>query len=251
MNLLEHLTAAEARACLARAGLPLPERQAPVRPFLGGPCGPIRLIAEYKRRSPSHGPFPDQSLGAVLRRYETAGAAAISVLVAAEGFAGSLDDLQEARALTSLPLLYKGFVSQLGQLDEAYAFGADAVLLITAVLGADLAMFVRQAEARGLGALVEVHSERELHQAQDAGARLIGVNNRDLASLACDVDVFLDLAPRVAPGVTLVAESGYRAMADIRAAERAGAHAVLVGEALLARDGRLLDAWARAQTHVG
>ena len=251
MNLLEHLAAAESEAYLERAGRPIPARQAPLRPFLSGPRGPIRLIAEYKRRSPSHGPFPDQSLEAVLRRYEIAGAAAISVLVAAEGFAGSLADLQEAQALTSLPLLYKGFISRLGQLDEAYAYGADAVLLIATVLGPDLPLFVGQAEARGLKALVEVHGERELHEAQEAGARLIGVNNRDLASLACDVGVFLELAPQVAPGVTLVAESGYRRMEDIRAAERAGAHAVLIGEALLDRDGMLLDAWARAQTHVG
>lgn len=251
MNLLEHLTEAERTAYSARRGTPLPRRESPVRPFLASHEGRIGLIAEYKRRSPSHGAFPEESLPRVLRRYEAAGASAISVLVAAEGFSGSLLDLGAACALTQLPLLYKGFVSQPGQIEEAFAYGADAVLLIAAVLGGELPAFVQQVKEIGLAPLVEVHGEMELRAALAAGAELVGVNNRDLASLACDLGVFLDLAPKVPRGVGLVAESGYRSLQDIEAAERAGARAVLIGEALLDHGGALLDVWTKAQAHVG
>jgi indole-3-glycerol phosphate synthase len=251
MNLLERLTESERLAHLSRQERPLPERRSPVRPFLRQDGKEIRLIAEYKRSSPSHGPFPPQELPDVVRRYTAAGAAAISILVAREGFAGRLEDLVAARDATDLPLLYKGFVSEGGQLDEAYAFGADAVLLIAAVLGEKLGPFIAKARTLGLAPLVEVHREEELVAALAAGATLIGINNRDLASLACDPGTFLELARRVPPGVTLVAESGYRTLADIAAAEAAGAAAVLVGEALLERGGLLLEALAGSRTHVG
>ena len=251
MNLLERLTESERLAYLSRQERALPERRSPVRPFLPQGGGGIRLIAEYKRSSPSHGEFPKQELPDVVWRYTAGGAAAISILVAQEGFAGRLEDLQAARVSTDLPLLYKGFISESGQLDEAYAFGADAVLLITAVLGSKLGTFIARAQRLGLAPLVEVHREEELLEALAAGATLVGVNNRDLASLACDPGVFLELAPRVPAGVTLVAESGYRTLADIAAAEAAGAAAVLVGEALLERGGALLEALAGMRAHVG
>ncbi len=251
MNLLERLTEAEHKAFLARRQRPLPGRAGPVRPFLDGVDPHIRLIAEYKRSSPSHGAFPAAHLDAVLRRYEAAGASAVSILVAEEGFSGSLDDLLAARAGTRLPLLYKGFVSHPGQIDEAFAYGADAVLLIAAVLGRELPAFIRKAEATGLRPLVEVHGEVELQAALSAGAGLVGINNRDLASLACDLGVVLHLAPKAGPGVTLVAESGYRTLDAIEAAERAGAQAVLIGEALLVQGGALLDAWSSQRAHVG
>ncbi len=251
MNLLERLTESERQAYVSRLGRPLPSRPLPVRPFLGTAGPGIELIAEFKRSSPSHGLFPVQPMETVLGRYSAAGASAISILVAEEGFAGSLEDLRRARASTPLPLLYKGFVSDPGQIDEAYAYGADAVLLITAVLGKDLEAFVRKASQTGLGSLVEVHREEELRWALAAGASMLGINNRDLGSLACDLEVFLDLSRHAPRGVRLVAESGYRSLEDIAAAERAGARAVLIGEALLVEDGKLLDAWKRRSAHVG
>lgn len=251
MNLLERLTEAERGAYLARRSDPLPSRSGPVRPFLAQGTGRMGLISEFKRSSPSHGAFPAMPLGTALRRYEAAGASAVSILVAEEGFSGSLGDLKAAVAGTRLPLLYKGFVSHPGQIDEAYAYGADAVLLIAAVLGSELSAFIRKAEATGLRPLVEVHREAELRGALAAGAGLVGINNRDLASLACDLGVVLDLAPKAGPGVTVVAESGYRSLGEIDAARRAGAHAVLVGEALLVAGGALLEAWSGRQAHVG
>ncbi len=251
MNLLEHLTESERLAYLSRQERPLPARRSPVRPFLPQSGGRIRLIAEYKRSSPSHGAFPRQELPDVVRRYTAGGAAAVSILVAQEGFAGHLEDLQAARVSTDLPLLYKGFVSETGQLDEAYAFGADAVLLIAAVLGAKLATFIARALRLGLAPLVEVHRKQELVEALAAGATLVGINNRNLATLACDPGVFLGLARTVPAGVTLVAESGYKTLADIDAAEAAGAGAVLVGEALLEQGGALLEAFAATRAHVG
>jgi len=251
MNLLEHLTAAQRSAFLARRHLALPRRAQPVRPFLPAGPGPIRFIAEFKRSSPSHGAFPAQPLQAVARRYAAAGAAALSVLVAEEGFSGSIEDLRLARDATHLPLLCKGFVSDRGQIAEAYAYGADAVLLIARVLGPELGAFLQAVQATGMAALVEVHSAAELEAALAAGAGLIGVNNRDLATLACDTGLFLSLAPLAPPGVRLVAESGYRSLADVRSAEMAGARAVLVGEALLERGGALLGDLAMACGHVG
>lgn len=250
MNLLERLTDAERRAFLARRGRPLPQRLGPVRAFLGRRAG-LQLIAEFKRSSPSHGDFPAQPLAGVLRSYESAGAAAVSILVAEEGFHGSLLDLRDASRLTRLPLLYKGFISHMGQVDEAFAYGADAVLLIAAVLQGELVAFVRKAAGLGLAPLVEVHTEQELHAALEAGPALLGINNRDLTSLACDLGVFLELGPKAVGKATLVAESGYRSMSDIRAAQNAGAQAVLIGEALLERHGALLHTWPELPAHVG
>ncbi len=251
MNLLERLVEAERLAHLARRDRPLPVRVSPVRPFLARGHLGIQLIAEFKRCSPSHGAFPEQPLGDVLQRYTAAGAAAVSILVAEEGFSGHLEDLQKARASTALPLLYKGFVSDPGQIDEACAYGADAVLLIATVLGPELSAFIATARQAGLAPLVEVHREDELEQALAAGATLVGINNRDLATLSCDLHLLLRLARSVPQGVTLVAESGYRTVADIAAAEAVGAGAVLIGEALLEKGGALLDAWTRSGAHVG
>ena len=247
MNHLEQLAAAQREAFLSGPGLP--ERPSPVRPFGVAHEGPAVLIAEFKRSSPSHGAFAGPARAEQLRRYEGLGAAAVSVLVAGEGFGGSVADLAAARTETSLPLLYKGFVSLPEQIDEAYAYGADAVLLIAALLGPQLPSFLRRAEESGLAALCEVHDADELDLALRAGARLIGVNNRDLRTLEVDTGRFLTLAPR-ARGALLVAESGYRTRRAVREAVAAGARGILVGEALLARSE--LDApWSEVLRDVG
>jgi len=251
MTTLAELIAAEAEAFDARSGRPLPARADGVRAFLPESGPPLALIAEYKRSSPSHGPFAPQRVGSAVRRFEELGASAVSVLVAERGFDGSLADLAEARAATSLPLLLKGFVSLPGQIDEACAHGADAVLLIARVLGAALGDFVRRVRSVGLEPLVEAHDAAELAAALRTGARCIGINNRDLGSLRTDTSLFLRLAPLAPAGAMLVAESGYRRSADIRAAQRAGARAVLIGEGLLDPAGGTPASWAEVTADVG
>ncbi|MEA2009282.1 MAG: indole-3-glycerol phosphate synthase TrpC, partial [Actinomycetota bacterium] len=184
----------------------------PVQPFsaaLRG--GGLSLVAEVKRRSPSRGVLA-AGLDAVAqaRIYERAGANAISVLTEPLHFDGSLDDLAEVRDAVSIPVLRKDFLLQPAQVWEARAFGADAVLLIVAILGRDgLGLMMDAAADAGLDTLVEVHDAREAEIALDAGATLIGVNNRDLTTFETDLRV----AERVADvimrrGITTVAESG-------------------------------------------
>ncbi len=249
MNHLERLAAAQ-REQFSRRSTPLPHRTDGVRPFPPHRDGPPALIAEFKRSSPSHGPFEDVGREAQIRRYEALGASAISILVTQEGFSGSVDDLQAARAETALPLLYKGFVSLQGQIDEAHAYGADAVLLIAAVLRGELGRFLRHAQELGLEALCEVHDAEEFDAACAAGAHLLGVNNRDLRTLQIDTANFLALAARAPHGVTLIAESGYRTRKAVREAVAAGARGLLVGEALLA-GGELQAPWREVLAHVG
>ncbi len=200
----------------------------------------LRLVAEIKRASPSKGVF-DAHLDAALqaRRYAAAGAAAISVLTEPAFFQGSLDDLRAARGAFALDeqrpaLLRKDFLFDDYQVLEARAAGADALLLITMMLEpSTLRALLAATHAAGLEALVEVHDEAELATALEAGARVIGVNNRDLRTFAEDLGTFERLA-RLAPSeVTLVAESAIRTAADARRMAEAGAHAILVGEALV------------------
>lgn len=249
MNHLAHLAASERDAFTARRG-PLPSRQDGVRPFGISSAGPAALIAEFKRSSPSHGSFSAPNRPSQLRRYAEMGAAAVSVLVAAEGFGGDLKDLVAARRETSLPLLYKGFISVQGQIEEAYAHGADAVLLIAALLGSDLKGFLSHAAAMGLAALCEVHDAEELMHAVEAGATLIGVNNRDLRTLEVDPERFLEIAPKAPIGALLIAESGYRTGAAVRQAVAAGARGILIGEALLTAS-ELQRPWTEVLRDVG
>jgi len=194
-----------------------------------------RVVAEIKRRSPSRGEIrADFDPVACAKACAEAGAAALSVLTDERWFGGRLDDLGAVRAAVDLPLLRKDFVLDAYQIDEARVAGADAVLLIAAVLEPDaLAALRRHAARRGLDALVEVHDEAELEAARAAGADLLGVNNRDLRTFAVDLATTERLAPRVPEGTVLVAESGILRHADVERLERAGAHAVLVGEALM------------------
>ena len=195
-----------------------------------------RVIAELKRRSPSKGEIrPDFDPVGCAKAYADAGAAAISVLTDARWFGGALELLDAVRAAVALPLLRKDFVIDPYQVDEARAHGADAVLLIVRALAAGELRALRERAAElGLDALVEVHDEAEVEVALAAGADLVGVNNRDLATFATDLAVTERLAPRLAAhGVVVVGESGIFTHADVRRLEAAGAHAVLVGESLM------------------
>jgi indole-3-glycerol phosphate synthase len=221
---------AELRARLA--GAP------PVRDFAGALSprgGPTRIIAEVKRASPSAGAI-SAGLDAVAqaRRYQAAGAAAISVLTDGPGFGGSLDDLVAVRAGVALPVLRKDFTVDGWQLLEARVAGADAALLIAAALPGDqLARLHDRCAELGLHALVEVHDESELERALAAGARLVGVNNRNLHTFAVDLATSVRIVPALPPGVKGVAESGVRTGADARRLRAAGAVNLLVGEALV------------------
>jgi len=193
------------------------------------------VIAELKRRSPSRGEIrPGFDPVACARAYAEGGAAALSVLTDEHYFGGRLDYLGAVRAAVALPLLRKDFTIDAYQVDEARCAGADAVLLIAAALEAARLRALRErAAALGLDALVEVHDERELDAALAAGADLVGVNNRDLRSFEVDLGTTERLAARVPRGVVVVAESGIHAPEDVARLEAAGAHACLVGEALM------------------
>jgi indole-3-glycerol phosphate synthase len=213
------------------------ERAAP-RPFeaaLSLRGGPLRVIAEVKRASPSQGAIR-AGLDAVdqARAYAAAGAAAISVLTDGPGFGGSLADLAAVRAAVELPLLRKDFVLDRYQLLEARAHGADAALLIVAALEERaLRALLEACGELGLAALVEVHDEAEAAAALRAGARLVGVNNRNLSTFAVDLAVSERLLPSLPADVRGVAESGVRGPEDARRLRRAGAANLLVGEALV------------------
>ncbi len=209
------------------------------RPFrealLGRPGAGRRIIAEVKRRSPSRGAIqPAADPVAVARAYEAGGAAAISVLTDARYFGGSLRDLEAVRAAVALPVLRKDFIIDPYQLAESALAGADAVLLIARALPGDrLRQLLDEATGLGLEALVEVHDEAELAAASAAGATVIGINNRDLASFAVDLDITRRLAPLAPAGAVVVSESGITGPDDLAALEAAGAHAFLVGESLM------------------
>jgi indole-3-glycerol phosphate synthase len=213
-------------------------RQAPaVRPFAEAVARPgrVNVIAEHKRRSPSRGAIREDLRPAdVARGYEAAGAAAISVLTDEPFFGGRVEHLVEARAAVSLPVLRKDFILDPWQIWEARAAGADAVLLIAAALpDADLAGLLAVARGAGLDALVEVHARGELDRALAAGSRIVGVNNRDLRTLAVSLETSVALAPSIPDDVVAVAESGIHAGADVRRLRDAGFDAVLVGEHLM------------------
>ena len=195
-----------------------------------------RVVAELKRRSPSKGTIrTDFDPVGCAKAYAEAGAAALSVLTDAHYFGGELSLLATVRREVALPLLRKDFLLDSYQVDEARVAGADAVLLIARALPADALRALRErAAALGMDALVEVHDEREVDAALAAGADLVGINNRDLATFHTDLATTERLAPRlVAAGVVVVGESGIFTHDDVRRLEAAGAHAVLVGEALM------------------
>ena len=195
----------------------------------------VTLIAEVKRRSPSAGAIAaDAAAAEVARRYADAGVAGISVLTDGPWFGGALADLASVAAAVDTPLLRKDFTIDEVQLYEARAHGASAVLLIARILDDDRLRDLRVlADELGLAALVEVHDEAEVDRALAAGARIVGVNNRDLATFDTDLARTVRLAPRVPADVLRVGESGIRTVGDVVRLADAGVTSVLVGEALM------------------
>jgi indole-3-glycerol phosphate synthase len=195
----------------------------------------IGVIAEFKRRSPSAGNLREGAdLDAIVGAYERGGARALSVLTEGPNFEGSLADLRAARAACGLPILRKDFIVDPYQLHEARAAGADAVLLIVAALEQEQLVSLHELARRlGLDVLVEVHDRRELARAARIGARLIGVNNRDLRDFSVDVRRTSQLLGEVPEGAIVVSESGIVAAEQLRELEREGVSAVLVGESLM------------------
>jgi len=192
----------------------------------------LNVIAECKRRSPSRGVLrPDYDPVAIAAGYAAAGAAAISVLTEPTFFDGSLQHLEAVRSVTDVPLLRKDFIVSEYQLLEARAAGADAVLLIVAALPfRELVALRKQATTLGLDTLIEVHDAEELVCAIDAGAEVVGVNNRNLRTLAVDVHASDALIARVPPGVVAVSESGLKSADDLLRLRKMGYGAFLIGE---------------------
>lgn len=229
-----------------------------IRDFFGALARPRRgdvgLIAEVKKASPSLGVIcPDFDPVRIAREYESAGASCLSVLTDEKFFQGSLEYLRAIRSAVGLPLLRKDFIIDERQILEAIQGGADAILLIVAILSDEqLAHFHALADAVGLTALVEVHDEAELARALRCGARLLGVNNRDLRTFKVDLATTEQLAARIPewlretpPGGVgvrnlLVAESGIHSRGDVERLKRCGAGAILVGESLM-RTGSIAD----------
>jgi indole-3-glycerol phosphate synthase len=195
----------------------------------------VAVIAEVKRASPSKGLLaPDLDAARIATDYQRGGAAALSVLTDHGFFRGSTDDLQAARAATTLPVLRKDFTVCSADVLDARCMGADAVLLIAAALSPDeLVELMALADSVGLDALVEVHDDREAAWALAAGATLVGVNQRDLYSFEVDTDRAVGVARMLPEGVVRVAESGIRDGDDVHRLADAGFDAVLVGEALV------------------
>lgn len=219
----------------------------PVIPRLN--AGGVQLIAEVKRSSPSKGALAAIADPAALARaYADGGAAAISVLTEQRRFSGSLADLAAVRAAVAIPVLRKDFMVEEYQFWEARAYGADIVLLIVAALDQEtLVSFLALARDLGMTPLVEVHDEDETERAISAGAEVIGVNARNLKTLDVDRSVFARVAPLIPERCVRIAESGVRSAADVVEYGKAGADAVLVGEALVTGDDPRSSALAMIQ----
>ena len=232
--------AAHARAAASAARLPewtarAAERSVPAVPLAASLQGAnIRVIAEVKRASPSKGAIaPGLDAAAQARAYAAGGAAAVSVLTEPSRFGGALEDLAAAAAAVRLPVIRKDFLVHPVQLWEAAACGASAALLIVRALAPEaLIRMVAEAPICGLELLVEVRNEAELERALDAGAQVIGVNNRDLESLVIDPDTARRMIPLIPRPCVAVAESGMATRADVELVAPAGADAVLVGSAV-------------------
>ncbi|GAB77244.1 indole-3-glycerol phosphate synthase [Austwickia chelonae] len=195
----------------------------------------VKVIAEVKRSSPSKGALAMIADPAGLARdYEAGGASVISVLTERRRFGGSLEDLVSVRAAVDVPILRKDFVVDPYQIWEARAHGADLVLLLAVALPQDILIgMLERTRSLGMSALVEVHDEEEAVRAVEAGARIIGVNNRDLRTLDVDRGTFARIVPHLPSSVVKVAESGVRGPHDVFEFARHGADAVLVGEAVV------------------
>ncbi|WP_050031801.1 indole-3-glycerol phosphate synthase [Halorubrum halophilum] len=195
--------------------------------------GRVPVIAEVKPTSPTTEGTREDDPVALAEGMVAGGAAALSVLTEPAHFGGSTDTLDRVREAVDVPVLRKDFVVAESQLD---AVASDVVLLIARFVGDDLPDLLAAARDRGFQVLVEVHDREELDRALDAGATIIGVNNRDLAELVVDLETFESVAPRVPDDVTLIAESGIGSLADVRRMRAAGADALLVGSAIMDGD---------------
>lgn len=195
----------------------------------------LAVIAEIKRKSPSKGILnPHIDPVELAKKYVAGGASAISVLTDEEGFGGRLEDLKAVvEACPGIPVLRKDFIIDIKQLYETARAGAHAVLLIVAVLGDRLPEFIRAAKYYGLEALVEVHDLEELKLAQEAGSRIIGVNNRNLSTFEISLETAKNLSSHFLPHIITVAESGIESAEHAAIMHRAGYDAILVGEALV------------------
>ena len=243
MNILEQIIADKRQEVVRRKALSsLEELRARIPGLPERPCfsaalraAPMGLIAEVKRRSPSAGlirePFDPAAIAAA---YAANGANAVSCLMDQKYFGGGEADFAAVRAAVDLPMLYKEFVVDPWQIIHAKTVGASAILLIVGALtDRELSTFIQDAAAVGLEPLVEVHDREEMLRARDAGAACIGINNRDLKTFVTTLETTCELAALAPAGCTLVSESGIRTRDDISYLKQAGAHAVLVGEALL------------------
>lgn len=224
------LSDAELRASAEQA---VATRDFPFEKAIRGPK--IAIIAEIKKASPSKGllspKFPYFELA---RRYEAAGADAVSILTEPKFFLGANRYLAEISRAVSLPILRKDFIVAPRMIDEAKTLGASAILLITAILTPpELAEYIKRAEELGLSALVEIHDQREGQIALDAGARMIGVNHRNLTTFEIDLTLSERLRPQIPSDVLFVAESGIKTTDDFRRMKAIGANAVLIGETLV------------------
>src|SRR3954452_4198733 len=243
MNVLERIvdvTRDEIRR--RRREIPLAELEAQLharegRPFSEALVRPgVSIIAEHKRRSPSAGEIrAGSTVTDIATAYERGGAAAVSILTEGPHFGGSLEDLDEARAATALPILRKDFIVDAYQVYETAVAGADALLLIVAALEPDdLRGLYQEARALDLDVLVEVHDEDELAIALEvADADVIGINNRDLTDFSVDVERTYELLSDVPAGKTVVSESGFHLREQLDDLERVGVDAVLTGESLM------------------
>ncbi len=228
---------------LARRRMPIEELEVqaadapPVRDFraaLAGP-GPIQLIAEVKKASPSANLIrADFDPVTIAQTYQAHGAACISVLTDGPYFQGHLSYLARIRASVAIPLLRKDFLIDEYQVVEARLAGADAILLIAEILNdADLSRLIQRAQDLGMAVLVELHDAWNLPRVLAAGADLVGINNRDLRHFTTDLEHTLSLRDRVPPEIVLVSESGIRIHHDVKRLEAAGVSAILVGESLM------------------
>ena len=225
-------------ATLRRDGIRSPENEPPPRrPFRQALLDRqgVAIIAEAKKASPSKGVIaPDFDPEAIARTYERQGAAAMSVLTDRDFFQGELDYLFRVRGTVTLPVLRKDFLIDPLQVEEAALWGADAILLIAAILDSlQLRDLRQQAEELGMDVLVEVHDEAEREKALEAGSRLIGINNRNLVDFTVDLETTFRLRPGIPDNVPVVSESGITTVEDIRRLREHDVCAALIGESLM------------------
>ncbi|THJ67416.1 indole-3-glycerol phosphate synthase TrpC [Arthrobacter echini] len=231
---LRQVSLEDVRAAAAAAPAPLDAFEA----LSSGRGSDVAVIAEVKRSSPSKGALADiADPGDLAAAYARGGASIISVLTEERRFGGSLADLDAVRAAVRIPVLRKDFTVDEYQIWEARAHGADVILLIVAALtDAELTSFLSLTGELGMQAIVETHTADEVHRAAAAGASIIGVNVRNLKTLDVDRSVFAGLAELIPADAVVIAESGVRGSADVASYAADGAHAVLVGEALVRGD---------------